>query len=97
MRTAAKRDANEKEIIDALEQVGAKVKRLNDPDVPDLIVGFRGDLYLLEVKDGSRPPSQRKLRTGQQRFFDEWIGFKIVKVESIDQALRAINAVTSAY
>jgi hypothetical protein len=47
---AARRDANEFEIVLALESAGAAVQRL-DPPLPDLLVSFRGVLHLLEVKD----------------------------------------------
>ncbi len=38
MRRAASRDANEREIIDALRARGHLVQQLSDPGVPDLIV-----------------------------------------------------------
>jgi len=38
---AAKRDANEGLIVDALRGVGAVVVRLSSPGLPDLLVGYR--------------------------------------------------------
>ena len=61
LRYDAKRDANEPEIVEALEAVGAKVLRLDDVD---LLVGYRDRLYLLEVKT----PTGR-LNKKQQKFF----------------------------
>lgn len=50
MRRAAKRDESEPAIVKALEAVGASVQRLNAGGVPDLLVGWRGKMWLLEVK-----------------------------------------------
>lgn len=47
---AARRDANEAAIVAALDAAGAAVEQL-DPPLPDLLVSYRGELYLLEVKD----------------------------------------------
>jgi len=47
---AKKRDKNEPAIIDALIEAGAHVTQLGDFGVPDLLVGFRGKTFLLEVK-----------------------------------------------
>jgi hypothetical protein len=43
------RDVNEKEIIKALENLGALVLRL-DPPQPDLLVGYLGSWHLIEIK-----------------------------------------------
>ena len=52
MRRAAKIDANQTEIVKALRQVGASVQSLasTGKGCPDLLVGFRGVNWLLEVK-----------------------------------------------
>jgi len=56
MRRHAKRDVNEKDIVDGLRAVSATVDRINEEDMPDLIVGFRGVNYLIEIKP---PPGPR--------------------------------------
>jgi hypothetical protein len=55
---AARRDANEAVIVEALEAAGAAVQRL-DPPLPDLLVSFRGVLSLLEVKDRAEGKATR--------------------------------------
>lgn len=53
MRRAAKRDANELAIVEALETCGCTVRRLNDADLPDLVVwrpAWGSFVRLLEVK-----------------------------------------------
>ena len=82
-RRAAKRDKNERPIIEALEAVGASVEQLNKFD---LAVGYRGLNYLLEVKDkGGR------LTARQRKYVQEWRGQYAV-VLTIDEALRVIGA-----
>lgn len=46
---AARRDANEPPIVAALQAAGAAVQQL-DPPLPDLLVSYRGQLFLVEVK-----------------------------------------------
>jgi hypothetical protein len=57
--------------------------------VPDLLVGFRGQNFLLELKDGSKRPSERKLTDDQQEWHQQWRG-QVAVVESVDEALRLI-------
>lgn len=87
MRRAAKRDANEPEIIRALLAVGATVARLNDPHVPDLVVGFRGVNYLIEVKHG-----YGKLTPGQTELHVSWRG-QCATAKTVEQALQIIGAI----
>ena len=86
-RRNAKRDANEQEIVDMLEVCGWSVLRISVPNGPDLIAAKDGacavfDGYgcdrlsrtvAVEVKTG-----KKKLRDGQQRWFDNWPGEKAV-------------------
>lgn len=83
---AVSRDENELAIVRALEAVGATVQRL---DVPcDLLVGFRGKNFLLEVK---RP--KEKLTLTQELFGKTWRGTPVAIVRSEREALQAIGAV----
>jgi len=91
MRRAARKDENQKSIVDALRKVGVKVEILNQEDIPDLLVGYRFNFWLFEVKDGDKPPSRRKLRPGQQKFAERWAGYPIVKVECLADAFRALG------
>ena len=83
-RYDARRDANEPEIVEALEAVGAKVLRLDDVD---LLVAFRGNMYLLEVKT-----PQGRLNKKQAAFFREWAGYVWI-VRTPEQALALIGAI----
>lgn len=90
---AAKLDANQAEIVAALRAVGATVQSLAavGQGVPDLLVGYRGKDYLLEVKDGSKPPSARRLTKAQASWHMQWRG-RVHVVHDVDEALRAIGA-----
>lgn len=84
MRRAAKVDANQAAIVRALRGLGASVQPLHavGGGVPDLLVGFQRRNYLIEVKDGSKPPSARILTPAQREWHDGWRGnVAIVKSE----------------
>lgn len=88
MRRAARVDANQEQIVSALRACGAYVRIVTQGDgLPDLLVGYRGYTLLLEVKDGRKPPSARKLTEAEEKFFQEWKGGLLAKVESVDEAL----------
>lgn len=96
MRRAAKVDVNQAEIVAALRDVGATVTSLATvgKGCPDLVVGFRGRNYLLEVK----PPggvrgglSRQTLTEAEREWHRTWRGHRAI-VTSIDQALYAIGA-----
>ena len=80
-------DGNQKEIVDALRDIGASVLVLSQVGggCPDLMIGWRGKNYLLEVKT-----PKGKLRLGQKEFFDTWRGRAFI-VRSADEVLELIN------
>ncbi|WP_151738233.1 hypothetical protein [Acinetobacter junii] len=92
MRRAAKIDANQTEIVKALRQVGASVQSLasTGKGCPDLLVGFRGVNWLLEIKDGQKVKSARKLTPDQIEWHESWRG-RVYIVESVDQAISLLN------
>ncbi len=59
---------------------------------PDLVVGYGHRNLMLEIKDGSKPPSRRQLTADERRFKDNWKGHYAV-VETVDEALRAAGVV----
>ena len=92
MRRANRVDYNQGVIVESLRKAGAYVKVVTMGDgVPDLLVGYKGFTLLLEVKDGDKPPSQRKLTEAEQKFFDEWTGGILAIVESIEDALAILK------
>jgi hypothetical protein len=87
MRRAARRDAGEQDIIKAMREAGAYVKVINDEGLFDLLVSYRGKTLMIEVKDGTKPPSARRLTDAEQKFHDEWPGSDLYIVNSVDEAL----------
>lgn len=87
MRLVARRDANERKVIDALRACGAYVKQINDEGLADLLIFYRGHTLIFEVKDGDKPPSARALTPAEQKFHDEWPGQNLYIVNSEHEAL----------
>jgi len=93
VRTAAKRDTNERAIIEALETAGYAVQRLSEPGVPDLLVygwngrhcGARCEYWLLEVK----MPGE-KLTQAQVKWHAAWPG-NVSVVHTPEEALAAVR------
>lgn len=94
MRTAAKIDANQPEIVRGLRQVGASVLHLHElgQGAPDILVGFRGMNVLMEIKDGSKPPYAQRLTSFEEDWQDRWMG-QVIVVRTVTEALRAIGAI----
>ena len=91
MRYANRIDANQNQIVDALRKAGAVVRIISQGDgIPDLLVGYKGYTILMEVKDGDKVPSARKLTEAEQKFFDDWRGGMLVIVNSVDEALETL-------
>jgi hypothetical protein len=91
-RYAKARDTNEAEIVRELRAVGATVVLLDQP--VDLLVGFRGRNFLLEVKQPIGPrggSSHSALTSDQIEFFQLWRG-EVIVVRSPEAALQAITA-----
>ena len=86
-RYAAKTDANQQEIIDALRDVGCSVECLHQAGsgVPDLAVGYQGFTYFMEVKT-----DKGKLTPDQVEWHASWRG-QVAIVRSVDEALRVIG------
>ena len=88
LRYAAKRDANEAEIVEALRKAGCTVEIVDQPC--DLLVGRARLNYMLEVKDGAKALSARRLTDKERKFHATWTG-QIAIVESAEEALRAVG------
>ena len=89
-RRAPRRDSNEREVIDALAAIGAAVLPLSGAGVPDLLVAYRGRLYLLEVK------GPKGTLTPEQQATAAMLGHASVPVHVVrnaEDALKAIGAV----
>jgi hypothetical protein len=94
LRRAAKVDANQRQVVAALRDAGATVQLLHavGEGCPDLLVGYRGGNFLIEVKDGQKPPSAQKLTPQQEIWHRDWRGHRVV-VNSPEAALAAIGVI----
>lgn len=92
MRYANRIDANQNKIVEALRGAGAYVRIISQGDgIPDLLVGYKGYTILMEVKDGDKVPSARKLTEAEQKFFNEWDGGMLVVVNSVEESLEILQ------
>ncbi len=86
-------DANQKKIMQLCRRIpGLSVATIHTVGngLPDLILGFCGKNYLVELKDGAKMKSQKKLTKDEVEFHEEWNG-QICVCESIDDILKLIN------
>jgi len=94
LRRNARVDANQSEIVKALRKHGAHVLITSQlKNAFDILVGYKGKLYIVEIKDGSKVKSNRKLTQGEQKCADgfESVGVTYHVIESVEQALEMIN------
>lgn len=95
MRRAGRTDSNQTAVVDALRAVGAKVAITSQVGggFPDLVVTFRDCVHLLEVKDGDKPPSARRLTPAELEFARQ---HPVAVVCTPAEALRAIGVEVAA-
>ena len=93
-RRAAKTDANQPEIVKHFRKLGWSVLIISQlKNCCDLIVAKNGKTFAIEVKDGSRIPSERKLTKGEKKFLDGWHGeWRIIEsIEQVNELNEAIE------
>lgn len=88
MRRAARKDENHKSVGDYLRSLGWSVLDLSHAGegVPDYAVSTRTFAALVEVKDGNKKPSARKLTDAQVKVRNDWQGPYIVALSGEDAA-----------
>ena len=96
---AARTDRNHADIVSILRQCGCRVQSLAavGHGVPDLLVWIprHRRLLLIEVKDGSKRPSERRLTDEQMRWHADWQGAVHV-ITDVSQVLELIGAKETA-
>ncbi len=90
-RARGRVDGNHSAIVKALRQAGCAVCDLSGvgKGCPDLLVSRSGENWLLEVKDGSKSPSERRLTPDQEKWHAEWRG-RVLVVHSVAEALATL-------
>ena len=84
-RMVHRSDANTGTIVAALRAIGASVEYLGGKGSPDLLVGLRGQNFLLEVKSGNK-----QLNDDQVLWHARWKG-QVAIVRTTADAFRAIG------
>jgi len=87
MRRAARVDANQEAIVSALRAANAYVWIIGLP--VDLLVGYKGHTFLVEVKSTSK----KRLTELQDDFFENWSGSTLARIDCPEAALRMIGVV----
>ncbi len=92
MRRAAAVDANQSEIVEAFRRLGCTVEPLHavGRGVPDLLCGYKGVNRLVEIKDGAKVPSARKLTPAQVDWHRDWRG-EVFIAETTGDAIRLVR------
>lgn len=88
---AARTDDNHSEVLNALRDAGALVEDTHAiPAFWDAIIGHPGTRRIgcVEIKDGKKPPSARRMTPDQIKLWDKWQGFPMALVTDIEGALR---------
>lgn len=69
-------DANQAQIVRILRDMGCSVAHMHElgKGAPDILVGFRGENFIFEIKDPDKPPSQRRLTEDEEKWHTRWKG-----------------------
>jgi Holliday junction resolvase len=79
-RRAARIDDNQNEIVKLFRKLGWTVLIISQlKNCCDIMVSKSGRTIAVEIKDGEKIPSKRKLSEGEEKFRDSWQGeYKLV-------------------
>jgi len=89
MKKHGRKDVNQKQLETVFKAYGFTTydtSSLGD-GFPDFIAGKDSNNYLIEVKDGSKPPSKQRLTPMEERFHRTWRG-NVHVLNSEEQAER---------
>lgn len=93
IRTASRVDANQPALVAGLRRFGCSVLHLHQlKNCFDLLVGYRGRTFIMEVKDPAQPLGKRQLTPGEEAFRRTWRGSEYHIIHTIDEALAIITA-----
>ena len=90
-------DDNQPELVRQLRAIGASVTSTAGvgDGFPDICVGWRGQNYLLEIKDPKKIPSRRKLTPDEKEWHDRW-GGQVAVVETFEDCLQVLGVTRPA-
>jgi hypothetical protein len=87
--TRSKRDANETQILATLRDLGVFYREMAREAGFDLLLCWRGQVWIMEIKNGALPPSACKLTPNEQRTAAELqaVGIEYHVCNSLDEVL----------
>lgn len=90
-----RQDANQPDIVSGLLYMGATVQVLSavGQGCPDLMIGWKGQNYLIEIKNPEKPKGDQRLTPDQIKWHGFWRGQKAV-ARTIEDAIAIINGAT---
>jgi hypothetical protein len=90
---AKKTDKNQQTIINAFRGLGATVYDLSKVGngIPDLLIGYKNHTCLVEVKSSEKATYTKH----QKEFLTTWKGGMVLRIDSIDGAIRLIKLLNS--
>jgi hypothetical protein len=94
MRRAAKKDDNHNEIAKAFRALGCgwiDTYQFGSPML-DGLAEINTETWMIEIKDGAKPKSARKLTVGETKSFSTWRG-KMAIIESLSDVVALVNKV----
>ena len=86
-------DDNQNSIVKALRFIpgmSIALTHIIGDGFPDMIIGYNGINYLIELKDGNKPPSQRKLTPDEIKWHEKWEG-QVNVCKNLDEILKLIG------
>lgn len=89
-------DANQKKVVELVRKLhGASITSTHiiGKGFPDLVIGYKGINYLIELKDGFKPKSQKKLTPDEVEFHLKWNG-QIAVCESFEDILKILKNIS---
>jgi hypothetical protein len=93
MRRRGRVDENHTAIVDLLRGLDCLV--ISTAGVgdgfPDLVVGFQGVTHLIEIKDGDKSASRRRLTDDEKEWHATWRGEAVYIVESARDAEQLVR------
>lgn len=93
MRKHGRTDANQETIIAALRSSGATVQPLSavGSGCPDILVGFRGQDHLMEIKNPNVSLRDQRLTKDEAAWHNSWRGHRVWIVCTPEQAISIIT------
>jgi hypothetical protein len=99
VKTAARIDRNQPEIVKEFRKLGFSVLLIHQlKNCCDILVARDKFTAAVEIKDGDKAPSARRLTTGEQEFKDNWKGryYLCESIEDVHEIDRKESAIVKA-